>query len=210
MSTSVLIADDHQIVRQGLRVLLEREGFEIVAEASDGQEAEQVASRFTPDIAILDLLMPLLNGLDAAVQIQRRSPRTKSILLTMSTDNQYVLQAFRNGLRGYVIKTQAAADLIQAIRNVLRGEFYVSPGISRTLVDGYLGKTEVASDPLTPREREVLQLVAEGSTTRQIGVVLGISLKTAESHRSSLMHKLEIHETAGLVRYAIRRGLVQA
>jgi DNA-binding NarL/FixJ family response regulator len=127
----------------------------------------------------------------------------------MYTEDQYVLEAFRNGLRGYVIKTQAAADLVQAIREVLRNAVYLSPGISRAVVEAYLTKTDVPSDPLTPREREVLQLVAEGKTTKEIATVLGLSVKTAETHRTKIMRKLEIHETAGLVRYAIRRGLVQ-
>ncbi len=129
MSISVPIADDHQIVRQGLKVLLEREGFEVIAEASDGHEAVQLATRLKPDVAVVDFVMPLLNGLDAAVQIHRHSPGTKTILLTMYTEDQYVLEAFRNGLRGYVIKTQAAADLVQAIREVLRNAVYLSPGI---------------------------------------------------------------------------------
>ncbi len=127
----------------------------------------------------------------------------------MYTEDQYVLEAFRNGLRGYVIKTQAAGDLVQAIREVLRNAVYLSPGISRAVVEAYLTKTDVPADPLTPREREVLQLVAEGKTTKEIASVLGLSVKTAETHRTKIMRKLEIHETAGLVRYAIRRGLVQ-
>lgn len=210
MSVSVLLADDHQIVRQGVRVLLEHEGFEVVSETSDGREAVEAASRLRPSVAVVDFVMPLLNGLDAAVQIQRHSPSTRSILLTMYTEDQYVLEAFRGGVRGYVIKTQAAADLVQAIREVQRNALYVSPGISRTLVDAFLAKTELPADPLTPREREVLQLVAEGRTTKEIAVVLGLSVKTAETHRTRIMRKLEIHDTASLVRYAIRRGLVQA
>lgn len=209
MSTSVLLADDHQIVRQGLRVLLEREGFEVVGEASDGHEALELASRLKPDVAVIDFVMPRLNGLDSAVQIQKHSPRTKTILLTMYTEDQYVLEAFRHGLRGYVIKTQAAGDLVQAIREVMRQAVYLSPGISRTVVDAYLSKTDVPQEPLTPREREVLQLVAEGKTTKEIAAMLGLSVKTAETHRTKIMRKLEIHETAGLVRYAIRRGLVR-
>ncbi len=209
MAVSVLLADDHQIVRQGIKVLLEREGFDVVGEAADGREAVQMATELRPDVAVVDFVMPLLNGLDAGVQIQRDSPRTKAILLTMYTEDQYVLEAFRGGLRGYVIKTQAAADLIQAIREVLRDAMYVSPGISRTLVQAYLSKTDLPPDPLTVREREVLQLVAEGRTTKEVATVLGVSVKTAETHRTKIMRKLEIHETAGLVRYAIRRGLVQ-
>src|SRR5262245_13532109 len=209
MSVTVLLADDHQIVRQGLKVLLEREGFDVVGEASDGREAVRLAARLRPDVAVVDFVMPLLNGLDAGVQIQRESPSTRAILLTMYTEDQYVLEAFRGGLRGYVIKTQAAGDLVQAIREVLRNSLYVSPGISRTLVEAYLSKTDLPPDPLTPREREVLQLVAEGQTTKEIATVLGLSVKTAETHRTKIMRKLEIHETAGLVRYAIRHGLVQ-
>lgn len=210
MSISILLADDHQVVRQGLKVLLEREGFEIIGEASDGHEAVNLASRVRPDVAVVDFMMPRLNGLDAAVQIQRLSPNTKTILLTMYTEDQYVLEAFRNGLRGYVIKTQAAADLVQAIREVLRNAVYLSPGISRAVIEAYLSKSDLPSDPLTPREREVLQLVAEGKTTKEIASTLGLSVKTADTHRSKIMRKLEIHDTAGLVRYAIRRGLVQA
>ena len=197
-------------MRQGLKVLLEREGFEIIGEASDGHEAVNLASRLRPDVAVVDFMMPRLNGLDAAVQIQRLSPNTKTILLTMYTEDQYVLEAFRSGLRGYVIKTQAAADLVQAIREVLRNAVYLSPGISRAVIEAYLSKTDIPSDPLTPREREVLQLVAEGKTTKEIASTLGLSVKTADTHRSKIMRKLEIHDTAGLVRYAIRRGLVQA
>ena len=209
MAVSVMLADDHQIVRQGLKVLLEREGFDVVAEASDGREAVQMATKLRPDVAVVDFVMPLLNGLDAGVQIQRDSPGTKAILLTMYTEDQYVLEAFRGGLRGYVIKTQAAADLVQAIREIQRNALYVSPGISRTIVEAYLSKTDLPADPLTVREREVLQLVAEGRTTKEIATVLGLSVKTAETHRTKIMRKLEIHETAGLVRYAIRRGLVK-
>lgn len=209
MPVSVLLADDHQIVRQGLRLLLEREGFEVVGEASDGHEAVQLAERLRPDVAVLDFVMPLLNGVDASLQIQKQSPLTKTILLTMYTEDQYVLEAFRSGLRGYVIKSQAAGDLVQAIREVLKNAVYVSPGISKALIEAYLFKTELPVDPLTLRERQVLQLVAEGNTTKEIATVLGLSVKTAETHRSRIMRKLEIRDTAGLVRYAIRRGLVQ-
>lgn len=210
MPVSVMLADDHQIFRQGLRALLERERFDVVGEAGDGHEAVQLAERLKPDVVVLDFVMPLLNGLDASTQIQRVSPHTRSILLTMYTEDQYVLEALRAGLRGYVIKTQAAADLVRAIREVLQNGVYLSPGISRTLVDAYLSGTAMPADPLTPRERQVLQLVAEGKTTKEVAMVLGLSVKTAETHRTKIMRKLEIHETAGLVRYAIRRGLVQA
>jgi len=209
MAIQVLLADDHQIMRQGLKSLLEREGFTVVAEASDGREAVRQAERGQPHVAILDLAMPQLNGLDAAREIIRASPRTKAILLTMHTEDPYVLEALRAGVGGYVLKTQAAADLLQAIREVMRGAIYLSPGVSRALVDAYRARTDLPADPLSPREREVLQLVAEGKTTKEVAVTLGVSVKTAESHRTRIMEKLDIHETANLVRYAIRRGIVR-
>jgi len=210
MATTVLLADDHQIVRQGVRLLLEREGFDVVGEASDGHEAVSMAAKLRPDAAVLDFVMPNLNGLDAAVQVRKQSPSTKTILLTMHTEDQCVLEAFRRGLRGYVIKTQAGADLVQALREVDRGALYLSPGISRTVIDAYLSRADVPADPLTPREREVLQLVAEGKTTKEVAAKLVLSVKTAETHRTKIMRKLDIHETAGLVRYAIRKRLVMA
>jgi DNA-binding NarL/FixJ family response regulator len=210
MATRVLLADDHPIVRQGLKALLEREALDVVAQASDGQDAVRLARELRPDIAVLDFAMPLLNGLDAAREIAQASPATRSILLTMYTDDRYILEALRAGLRGYVVKTQAAADLVRAIQEVSRGLVYLSPAISQTVVQAYLKKTELPADPLTAREREVLQLVAEGKTTKEVAQVLGISVKTAEAHRSNLMQKLQIHDTAGLVRHAIRQGIVQA
>jgi DNA-binding NarL/FixJ family response regulator len=210
MPNRVLLADDHVIVRQALGALLEREGFEVVGAVGDGQEALRVARERRPDVAILDFSMPLLNGLDAAREILHACPRTRAILLTMHTDDHRVLEALRAGVRGYVVKSQAAADLIRAIHEVLRGATYLSPGISETVVQAYLNKSDVPVDPLSPREREVLQLIAEGKSTKEIAGLLSISFKTAESHRTRLMRKTNIHETASLVRYAVRRGLVQA
>ncbi|MGH7255257.1 MAG: response regulator [Nitrospirales bacterium] len=209
MSLHILLADDHLIVRQGLKSLLEREGYLVVGEAGDGREAVQLSQELQPDIAVLDLAMPMLNGMDAAREILKVTPKTKTILLTMHTEDPYVVQALRAGVRGYLLKTQATTDLLQAIKEVSRGAIYLSPGISRVVVDAYLAKSEIPPDPLTPREREVLQLVAEGKTTKEVAAILGISVKTAESHRTRIMEKLEIHETAGLVRYAIRQGLIQ-
>jgi DNA-binding NarL/FixJ family response regulator len=163
-----------------------------------------------PEIAVLDLGMPLLNGIDAAREIQRRAPGTRTIVLTMFEDAAYVLGALEAGVRGYVLKAQAAADLMRAIDEVLRGAIYLSPGISRVVVDAYLNKRTAVSGPLTDRERHVLQLVAEGRSSKEIAFELGIGFKTVESHRTRIMHKLDIHNTAGLVRYAIRRGLVRA
>lgn len=210
MSCRVLIADDHVVVRQGLKALLEREKFEIVAEASDGREAARLARELAPDVAILDLAMPVLNGIDATRTIRGASPDVRTIALTMHSEDQYVLAALQAGFDGYVLKSQAAAHLVRAIHEVCRGLTYLSPAVSKVVVDAYLGKKKLSEDPLTRREREVLQLVAEGKTTKQIAHILGVSAKTAESHRTRIMRKLEIHETAGLVRYAIRGGLIQA
>jgi two-component system, NarL family, response regulator NreC len=205
----VLLADDHLVLRDGLRALLERADFEVLG-ASDGREAVELAQDQRPDIAVLDLAMPVLNGLDAARHIGQVSPRTGVIILTMHAEAPYVSEALRAGVRGYVLKTQAARDLVQAIEQVARGLTYLSPGVTGPLVEAYLGNAEAPPDPLTLREREVLQLVAEGKTTKEIADVLGVSAKTIESHRARLMKKLHIHDTAGLVRYAVRRGLVEA
>ncbi len=210
MSIRVLLADDHVIVRQGLRALLEKEGIIVVDEVADGRQAVQSVRDHTPDVAILDLAMPLLNGLDAAREILKLSPRTKPILLTMYTEDHYVLEALRSGVRGYVMKNHSGEDLVRAINQVARGEIYLSPGISEVVVQAYLNKSDFSVDPLSGRERQVLQLIAEGNTTKKIASLLGLSVRTAESHRSRIMEKLDIHETAGLVRYAIRQGLVQA
>jgi len=209
MSLHILLADDHLIVRQGLKVLLEREGFNVVGEASDGREAVRLAQELSPDIALLDLTMPLLNGIDAGRAMIQASPKTKIVLLTMHTEDHYVLEALRAGIKGYILKTKAAEELVEAIQEVSRGKLYLTPGVSEAVVQAYLAKTELPPEPLSPREREVLQLIAEGKTTKEVAVVLGISVKTAESHRTRIMEKLDIHETASLVRYAIRRGLVQ-
>jgi len=204
----VLLADDHQIVRQGLRGILEKAGHVVVGEAADGHEALKLARTLKPEIAVIDLSMPLLNGLDAAREIHNLSPEIKTIMLTMYPDKGYVLQALKVGAKGYVLKSQAADDLIRAIREISRGEVYLSPGVAASVVDAYLEKTSAPPDPLTPRERQVLQLIAEGSTTKEAAKLLNISFKTAETHRNHIMKKLNIHEVVGLVRYAIQRGLV--
>jgi DNA-binding NarL/FixJ family response regulator len=209
VATRILLADDHAVVRQGLKALLERDGFEVVAEADDGRAAVRHAREHCADVAVLDFSMPLLNGLDAAVEILRICPRSRVILLTMHTDDHYVLAALRAGVKGYVVKTQASGDLVRAINEVRRGLMYLSPGISEAVVQAFLAKADAPPDPLTSREREVLQLVAEGKSTKEVAQLLGISFKTAESHRTRIMKKTNIHETAGLVRYAVRRGLVQ-
>ena len=209
MTIRVVLADDHQLVRQSLKALLEREGFQVAGEASNGQEALRLVPNVSPDVAILDISMPILNGLDAARELKKSSPRTKTILLTQHDEDQYVTEALRAGVRGYVLKNQAATDLVHAIQQVCRGEIYLSPSISRTVVEAFLSKTSLPADPLTSRERQILQLIGEGKSSKEIAALLGISIKTAESHRTRLMRKLDIHELASLVRYAIRRGLVQ-
>jgi len=207
----ILLADDHAMFRDSLKALLEREGFEVVAEASDGREAIRLTRRLNPDLAIVDLGMPVLNGIGAAREIRKRCLNTKTILLTMFEEEAYVLGALQAGVRGYVLKAQAAADLVRAIQEVSHGSIYLSPGISRAVVDAFLNKkTNFKEDPLTERERQVLQLIAEGKSTKEVAQILGVSFKTAESHRMRIMGKLDLHNTAGLVRYAVRRGLVQA
>ena len=209
MPTRVLLVDDHALIRQGIKILLEKQGFQVVCEASDGQEALRFVQHTQPEIAIVDISMPILNGIDTARELKKTAPKTKVILLTQHDEDQYVTESLRAGVRGYVLKSQAGSDLVHAIQEVCRGSVYLSPKISRAVVDAYLSKALVAADPLSGRERQVLQLVGEGKTTKDIAVHMGISVKTAESHRAHLMKKLDIHETASLVRYAIRNGLIQ-
>lgn len=210
MGISVLLADDHQIVRDGLRVLLHGEGFEVLEDVANGQEAVRAAREHCPDVAVLDYAMPLLNGIGAAREILRLCPRTKVILLTMHPDQRYATDALRAGVKGYVVKSEAATGLTRAIQEVLRGKTYLSPSLPRETLEAAAAASTHPHSVLTPREREVLQLVAEGKTTKEIGRLLGISYKTAESHRLRILKKLEIHNTAGVVRYAIKQGLIDA
>lgn len=206
----VVVADDHVMFRQGLISMLEGDEFNVVGEAEDGHEAIRVVRNLTPDLAILDFSMPLLNGIDAARDIQRRSPNTHVVLLTMYDDDACVLEALRAGVRGYVLKSQTTADLIVALREVIKGSVYLSPGISDSVVNIYISKSTADSEVLSERERQVLQLIAEGHTTKSIASMLFVSVKTAESHRTHIMQRLDIHNIASLVRYAIRRGMIKA
>jgi two-component system response regulator NreC len=206
----VLLADDHALVRDGLRAVLAREAdIQVVGEAADGREALAVAETAKPDVAVLDLSMPLLNGLDAARQLAARDRGPRTILITMHAEDRYVLEALRAGAHGYVLKKQAVADLVRAIREVAAGRVYLSPGVGAAVAAAIRAGGPLPEDALTPREREVLQLVAEGKTTKEIAAILNVSVKTADAHRTRLMQKLDIHDIAGLTRCAIRLGLIQ-
>ncbi len=210
MRLRILVADDHIVVRQGLRALLERAGFDVVGEAGDGQEAIRLAEELQPDAAVLDVAMPLLNGIDAARGITKVSPRTRTILLTMYTEGRNVLAGLRAGVRGVVVKSRAFDELLRAIQTVCKGDTYLSPDVSNGVVESYVASGDMREPYLRDRERQVLQLVAEGKTTKEVAAILGISVKTAESHRLKIMERLDIHDTAGLVRYAVREGLIQS
>ena len=214
----VLLADDHTIVRQGVRLCLEAMGdIEVVAEAEDGQIAVQLANQLRPDVAVVDLTMPRLNGVEAIRQIRRDLPDTEVVVLSVHDSEPYVLQALRAGAAGYVLKRNAATELAAAIRAAHDGQAYLHPSIARRVIDDYLSRIhaseDAASEPherLTPREREVLQLAAEGHSTRAIAGLLCLSTKTVEHHRASLMTKLGLHGQTELVKYAIRSGLVES
>jgi two-component system, NarL family, response regulator NreC len=204
----LVLADDHVLVREGLKSLLQGAGYMVAGEAADGREAVRLVRSEDPDIAVIDISMPQFNGLNASLELARSSPRVKVIVLTQHDEPQYVTEALRCGVRGYVLKNQAARDLVQAIEAVSRGKVYLSPGIATAVAEAYSsGKSSVAA--LSVRERQVLQLIAEGNSTKAIATRLSISGKTVESHRTKLMQKLDIHDTATLVRYAIRHGLSQ-
>ena len=197
----ILLADDHALVLAGFRKLLEPE-FEIVAAVEDGRALVEAAAELRPDVILLDISMPLLNGIDAAARVKRMLPETRLVFVTMHSDPDYVAEAFRAGAAGYLLKRSAASELAAAIHRVLRGEIYVTPLVSFQAGAGGFGLR------LTPRQREVLQLVAEGRSTKEIAGVLGLSVKTVEFHKSALMQKLRLHTTAELTKYAIERGLI--
>jgi DNA-binding NarL/FixJ family response regulator len=203
----VVLADDHLILRQALKALLERAGLRVVADVPDGQAAVEAVRKHTPDVVVLDVAMPLLNGVDAAREIARRDPHPHLILLSGLDDARFVPEALRVGVRGFVLKTQGSEDLLRAIDEVRSGALYVSPGASQAVVAAVKGEPGSTIN-LSPRERQVAQLVAEGKSNKQIADVLDISVKTAEFHRGRLMRKLHIHDIAGVVRFAIREGLI--
>ena len=209
---SVLLADDHVLVRAGIRALLRTLGdVDVVAEAGDGLEALRLVEAHRPDVALLDVMMPGLNGLDVAARVAGGGGRTRIVMLSMNADEDSVLRALRAGAVGYVIKAADPAELGLAVRAAARGENFLSSGVSRHVVDGCLGRVGrelTALERLTPRHREVLQLVAEGHTSKEIARRLGITTRTAEAYRGELMKALDIHDVASLTRYAIRTGLV--
>lgn len=214
---TVLLADDHTLVRAGMRALVEGfGGFRVVAETGDGRDAVRLARQLQPDVALIDIGMPGLNGLDAAALIAKEVPSTLILILSMHTAENYVLEAMRAGAVGYVVKDAAVDELERAMRAVLRGERWLSPTVSRHLLDEYLRLSRggaVAEAPgglelLTQRQREILQLIAEGNATREIAERLAISVKTVETHRAQLMARLGIYDVAGLTRFAIRVGLI--
>jgi DNA-binding NarL/FixJ family response regulator len=209
MRIRVVVAEDHVMVRQGLRALLERASIEVVGEAGDGREAVRLVEKLRPEVAVLDIALPLLNGIDAARAILKSEAGTKVVALTMHSERHYLVEAVRAGVTGYVLKSKAAEDLVQAIQEVARGAIYFGPEFSRDALRDFLARPDQPENPLTAREREVLQLVAEGKTNKEVASQLGISVKTAEAHRAHIMGKLNIHETAGLVRFAIREGIIR-
>jgi DNA-binding NarL/FixJ family response regulator len=210
----VLLADDHAILRDGIRALLEDEpDMLVVGEAEDGHTAVRLIGELAPDVVLLDIGMPLLNGLDAARQIKRDYPKTRVLILTMHENEEYVRQVLASGALGYILKDAAASDLLEAIRAVHRGEAVLSPAITRLVIEDYLRWGDLQStqqeNDLSPREREVLQLIAEGYTNKQIAEILVISVKTVQTHRTNLMSKLDLHDRGELIKYAIQKKIIE-
>lgn len=210
----VLVADDHTIIRSGLRLLLERHsGFEVVGEAADGRQTLELAESLRPDVVVLDIAMPNLNGIEAAKQIAAKLPKVSVIVLSMHSDESYVLRALKAGARGYLLKDSAESDIINAIRAVSQGKAYFSPEISRMLMDDYVRNLQQRGvddsyDLLTAREREILQLLAEGKTNKEISAILNLSPHTVETHRGNMLQKLNLHSLPELILYAVRKGVI--
>lgn len=211
----ILLADDHTIVRQGLRkVIEERADWEVVAEAGDGREAVRLAEQLHPDLAILDVAMPLLNGIEATRQITKRLPRTRVLVLSMYADEAYVTQMVQAGASGYLLKDSADVDLLKAVDETAAGRTYFSPSISRVMLDDYarqVGDTALVDrfESLSGREREIFQLIAEAKTNKEIAALLNVSPSTVETHRAHVMEKLKLHSAAEIVLYAVRRGVIR-
>jgi two-component system response regulator NreC len=210
----ILLADDHTVVRKGLRLLLESQtGFDVIADACDGRETVALAEQHLPDVVVLDVAMPILNGIEAARQISSKFPSTAIVFLSMHSDEGYVLKALKSGARAYLLKDSAEQDLIAAIKAVCEGKAFFSPAISKMLVEDYVRQmrardVEDSYELLTTREREVLQLLAEGKSNKDIASLLSLSLYTVETHRSNIFQKLNLHSSAELILYAIRKGVI--
>ncbi len=207
----VLIVDDHALVRAGFRALLESQSIEVVAEANDGREAIELTKKYHPDIVLMDIGMSGLNGIEAASRISREFPSSRILILSMHANEEYVLQALRAGASGYLLKDSGRQELMLAVRSIIEGKTYLSPEVSKHVIDNYVESVGGKSDPLerlTPRQREILQLIAEGRTNKEIAQILKIAVKTVDTHRTQLMERLDIHDVAGLVRFAIQMGLV--
>jgi two-component system, NarL family, response regulator NreC len=210
----ILLADDHTVVRKGLRLLLEsQDGFEVIADACDGRETVAFAEQHQPDVVVLDVAMPILNGIDAARQISAKFPNTAIVFLSMHSDEGYVLKALKSGARAYLLKDSAEYDLIAAIKAVSEGKAFFSPAISKMLVEDYMRQmrerdVEDSYELLTTREREILQLLAEGKSNKDVATLLHLSLYTVETHRSNIFQKLNLHSSAELILYAIRKGVI--
>jgi two-component system, NarL family, response regulator NreC len=212
MDTKVLLADDHAILREGLRLVLDAQpGIAVVGEAEDGRQALEMVERLHPDVVVMDIAMPNLNGLEATRQIKRRFPQVRVVILTMHENQQYLVQIVKVGANGCVLKRSAGTELVTAVKAAARGESYFSPSIAGMLVEDYralLGRTPDDDDILTEREREVLQMVAEGKTNAEIADGLILSIKTVQTHRAHIMEKLDLHDRTDLVKYAIRKGMI--
>lgn len=211
--TTIVLADDHHVVRHGLRVLLDsRPDLRVVGEAEDGIQAAEMVETLHPDVLVLDLMMPRLNGLEVARQVRRRSPGTSVVILSMYQDEAYVLEALQSGARAYVLKSSTSNELIFAIREAAAGRRYLSPPLSERAIGAYVQAAAATAldqgEQLTTREREVLQLAAEGRTSAEIAAMLSITKRTAQTHRANLMHKLGLHNQTELVRHALRRGIL--
>ena len=210
----ILVADDHGVVRKGLRLILERhDGLEVIGEAADGREAVRLAEELSPDIVIMDVGMPRLNGIDATAQILHRNPRAGVIILSMHSDEGYIVRALSAGAKGYLLKDSLEEDLIQAVRVVAQGRPFFSPRITQTLLDDYVRQLrqkglQDSYDLLTEREKEVLQLISEGKSNKEVATILGLSVYTVETHRTNLMQKLNLHNTAEIVLYAVRKKII--
>jgi two-component system, NarL family, response regulator NreC len=205
----IVLADDHSVVRQGFRRILEAQtDMEIVGEASNGREALELATKLSPDVVVMDVAMPELNGIEATRRMGEAAPRTRVLALSMHKDSVYVREILRAGARGYLLKDAVDEDLIAAVRAVARGEGYLSPGVADAVLTDYRQHVTDPIDLLTSREREVLQLIAEGKTNKEIATTLNLSVYTVDAHRGRIMEKLNLHSTGELVRFAIRKGLV--